>query len=213
MRRRESRRPAIPTRDRILNAAALQFSQNSYEAVGLRSIAADAGVNVAYVHRSFGSKEQLFAAAILSQSHGDRLLARVGTNLGPELAKEFFAPDAAREKDAVKPLEIVIHSLSSPEASHVLRKIIVEAFIEPLAGKLKPTSRRRAALMTAFLLGAGILREVLHVDDMLEAEGGELERVFVDAITAMARGSARSRGEPDARSRGERRQRRGASPT
>jgi len=45
------------TVDRILAAAVKRFATNSYEATGLRDIASDAGVDVAYVHRRFGSKE------------------------------------------------------------------------------------------------------------------------------------------------------------
>lgn len=49
-------RKGSATRDRILNAAILRFARSSYESVGLRDIAADAGVDVAYVHRLFWFK-------------------------------------------------------------------------------------------------------------------------------------------------------------
>ncbi len=52
------------TRDRILKAAILRFSTHSYDHTGLRDIAADVGVDMAYVHRSFGSKEKLFYEAV-----------------------------------------------------------------------------------------------------------------------------------------------------
>lgn len=40
------------TRERILKAAILRFSAHSYDNTGLRDIAADVGVDMAYVHRS-----------------------------------------------------------------------------------------------------------------------------------------------------------------
>ena len=52
------------TRERILKAAMLRFSTYSYEETGLRDIATDVGVDTAYVHRSFGSKEKLFREAV-----------------------------------------------------------------------------------------------------------------------------------------------------
>lgn len=56
----EVERSGAATRRRIIDAAAARFARQSFEETGLREIAADAGVDVAYVHRSFGSKERLF---------------------------------------------------------------------------------------------------------------------------------------------------------
>ena len=56
--------PEDTTRERILKAALLRFSTHSYEETGLRDIASDVGVDMAYVHRSFGSKEKLFREAV-----------------------------------------------------------------------------------------------------------------------------------------------------
>ena len=50
-------RNAAATRDSILTAARGRFLADSYEAVGLRDIAGDAGVDVALVGRYFGGKE------------------------------------------------------------------------------------------------------------------------------------------------------------
>jgi AcrR family transcriptional regulator len=54
--RRRSTESTVATRDRILNAAMERFSRTSYEQTGLRDIAADVGVDVAYVHRCFARK-------------------------------------------------------------------------------------------------------------------------------------------------------------
>lgn len=48
----------IPAKERILKAAIRRFARHSYEDTGLRDIANDADVDVAYVHRSFGSKDE-----------------------------------------------------------------------------------------------------------------------------------------------------------
>jgi AcrR family transcriptional regulator len=63
--RRTGRRPG-PTRTRgaILDAARAAFAARGYDAVSVRSVACDAGVDPALVHRFFGSKEQLFVAAM-----------------------------------------------------------------------------------------------------------------------------------------------------
>src|SRR5256885_16427493 len=57
------RRNAAATRARLLEAARELFLRQGYKAVGLREVAAKAGVDVTLVRRYFGSKQRLFAEA------------------------------------------------------------------------------------------------------------------------------------------------------
>ncbi|MGQ0831308.1 MAG: TetR/AcrR family transcriptional regulator [Microthrixaceae bacterium] len=52
------------TRSRLLDAAWARFSREPYESVRLADVAADAGVSVQTLHTSFGTKEDLFTAAM-----------------------------------------------------------------------------------------------------------------------------------------------------
>jgi AcrR family transcriptional regulator len=54
----------IDTKDRILDSAERLLSEQGYPATSLRSIIAEAGVNLAAVHYHFGSKEALLKAVI-----------------------------------------------------------------------------------------------------------------------------------------------------
>jgi AcrR family transcriptional regulator len=65
----ERKRPGRPpgasdTRERILTSAREMFARNGIDKTSVRAIAADAGVDAALVHHYFGTKTQLFAAAI-----------------------------------------------------------------------------------------------------------------------------------------------------
>lgn len=65
----ERKRPGRPpgtsdTRDRILASARNLFARNGIDKTSIRAIAKDAGVDPALVHHYFGTKTQLFAAAI-----------------------------------------------------------------------------------------------------------------------------------------------------
>lgn len=65
----ERKRPGRPpgtsdTRDRILASARELFARNGIDKTSIRAIAGDAGVDAALVHHYFGTKTQLFAAAI-----------------------------------------------------------------------------------------------------------------------------------------------------
>jgi AcrR family transcriptional regulator len=63
------KRPGRPpgssdTRDRILVSARELFARNGIDKTSIRAIASGAGVDSALVHHYFGTKQQLFAAAI-----------------------------------------------------------------------------------------------------------------------------------------------------
>ncbi|NKE15239.1 helix-turn-helix transcriptional regulator, partial [Mycobacterium tuberculosis] len=63
------RRPGRPagssdTRERILSSARELFAHNGIDRTSIRAVAAKAGVDAALVHHYFGTKQQLFAAAI-----------------------------------------------------------------------------------------------------------------------------------------------------
>jgi AcrR family transcriptional regulator len=63
------RRPGRPagssdTRERILASARELFARNGIDRTSIRAVAAGAGVDAALVHHYFGTKQQLFAAAI-----------------------------------------------------------------------------------------------------------------------------------------------------
>lgn len=52
------------TRDRILDASERLFAQHGFDAVSLRKITSEAGVNLAAVNYHFGSKDELIGAVI-----------------------------------------------------------------------------------------------------------------------------------------------------
>jgi AcrR family transcriptional regulator len=54
---------AAATRERVLSASWLQFSERAYEDVRLADVAADAGVTPQTLHTQFGRKDDLFVAA------------------------------------------------------------------------------------------------------------------------------------------------------
>lgn len=183
------RRPAAPpakgTRERILEAAIRQFSRRSYEQTGLRDIATDVGVDVAYVHRCFGSKETLFAEALRAAIGADHVFSSSRGELPAALARQAFARDGKRSRGRARPLDIVVRSLTSPKAASILRDYILNDFVEPLSTKLRKPAQGRAALIAAFLAGIGILRNVLEIEPLREPGGGELEELLASVIASI----------------------------
>ena len=163
--------PEDTTRERILKAAILRFSSHSYEETGLRDIASDVGVDMAYVHRSFGSKEKLFREAVKAIVRPEVWLVGEASELHVTLAKEVLAEKGANE---IRFFDVLARSFSSPEASRVFRELIDEGLVKPMASKCPVVSEQRASMVAAFLAGVSILRDVIGTP-ALQSGGNDRE--------------------------------------
>ena len=164
------------TRGRILEAAMLRFAQHTYEETKLRDIAADVGVDVALVHRSFGSKEKLFAEVVHIAFQPQHLFAGERSELTARLTARVMEPSLDQVLRVIDPLDILVRNLVSPEAIPLLRAALARNVISPLVPLLDDPAPQRAALLAACLAGISIFRQVLRteplqgeVDDQLEA--------------------------------------------
>ena len=154
------RRGAAATRAAILAAAKLEFSRRSYDQVGVRDIAARTGVNPALVHRYFGSKPALFAAAYGEGIQLKELLRGERAALGERLARRVMRERTARGGDS---LSLLFRSATSAKALPMIRKALAARFIKPLGDWLGGRdAQQRAALITAYLLGLATLSVVLR---------------------------------------------------
>ncbi len=171
----------VGSRDRILKAAIARFSKRSYEQASLRDIAADVGVDVAYVHRCFGSKERLFAEALKASAQIDERFTGPADGLAGSLARYVVS----ERPSGGHSLDIIIRSLSSPEASPLLRKFISDNFVDPLAQKLNQSNTVPIAVIAALLAGVSIFRNVLRMGPLLNAPSSELEALIATAIQDM----------------------------
>ena len=87
------KRDAATTRAAILAAARQAFSGSGYDSVGVRDIAARAGVTAALVNRYFGSKRALFAEAVLEAKGIGELLTGDRRTAGARLAAMMLDKD------------------------------------------------------------------------------------------------------------------------
>lgn len=170
--------PMVGSRDRILKAAIERFSKRSYEQASLRDIAADVGVDVAYVHRCFGSKERLFVEALKASAQIDERFTGPADGFAGSLAR-YVVSERPREGHA---LDIIIRSLSSRDASPLLRRFVLDSFVDPLAQKLSRSNTAPIALIAALLAGVSIFRNVLRMGPLLNAPSTELEALIATAI-------------------------------
>ncbi|MGE4372794.1 MAG: TetR family transcriptional regulator [Xanthobacter sp.] len=173
---------AAAKRKQILQAAILRFARQSYEDTTLRAIAADVDVDVAHVHRSFGSKENLLMAAVLATAQPQRFRSETRQGFVTKLVDEIFERDTGRADEEVGSLDIFMRSLTSREAAHVMHDGLLTELIVPFAEMLDPPSTQRAALMVAVLVGIGVLRDVLGIEPLREKGDGELRRLIIEML-------------------------------
>lgn len=175
------------TRDLILTAAARRFATQSYEATGLRDIAREVGVDVALVHRAYGSKEKLFIEALAHAVRPASAVEMFSRESGADLARRAFEDDPEREAVA-DPLALVVHSIASPGALPLIRRIVASEFIGPLAERLEEPGASRAALIATCLFGIRIFRDVLEMEAMNDAARPDLEPLIAHLFTAILSG-------------------------
>lgn len=153
-------RNASDTQARILNAARRSFSQRSYENVGLREIASEAGVDAALISRYFGGKEGLFSKVVEGAfAVGDHLPASLAT-LGVFLVAEVMAePEVPAEFNA---LRLLLLSATSPDMSEIVSSRFHAEFVNPLAAMLRGRDAEvRAALIGSYVIGLATMRHML----------------------------------------------------
>ncbi len=170
------------TVDRILRAAITRFARAPYEETGLRSIAADAGVDVAYVHRRFGSKEALFTACLHAKGPG----AGLGDMSAAALIKDFIDHILDDEHADADNFDLVLRSLTSPEASRMVR-----ASAEDYVTKIQQgPDDRSAGLVLSLLFGVAVLRNVVGLSVLKDQDRETLRQHLHAAVAGLGGASS-----------------------
>lgn len=185
-------RDDVPARQRILDAAILRFSRAPYAEIGLREIAADAQVDVAYVHRAFGSKAALFRHALLELVRFDRLFARpAGKAALIERLCEQSLPRKPRHRGDARPIDMILQSCASAEPREILREVLSARLVDPVTKCLGHGDPLPATLAASLLFGVVLSRTVLEIEPIAGADDDTLRAAvqgIVQAILGPERG-------------------------
>ncbi|MEC8533265.1 MAG: TetR family transcriptional regulator, partial [Pseudomonadota bacterium] len=139
-------RNAAATRTAILEAARDRFAAESYDDVGMRDIARDVGVDAALISRYFGSKDDLFLAALDSCSDGSTLMSGDKSEFGRRVAHEIVFEPKKAEK--LKGMAIMLRSIGSNKAAEMVQNTCTARFFGPLEEWISgPDARVRARLL------------------------------------------------------------------
>ncbi|WP_326736920.1 TetR/AcrR family transcriptional regulator [Streptomyces sp. NBC_01022] len=160
-------------RTRILEAARTEFADRGYDKTSVRGIAKAAGVDPALVHHYFGTKDEVFAAAIeLSFEPALVIPAILGSDkegLGERLARYFIA--VWENPVSRTPLLAVLRSaLTNEAAANVLRGFVLRRLLGRIAEQLDvPDPTFRAELAASHMVGIAMLRYVLRAEPLASA--------------------------------------------
>ncbi|MER8017897.1 TetR family transcriptional regulator [Streptomyces griseoluteus] len=163
------------TRDRILGAAREEFSERGYEKTSVRGIAKAAGVDSALVHHYFGTKEQVFEAAV-SVAFAPALAAPDAIAEGPldavgERLTRFVLGLWENPATRTPLLAIIRSAVNNDTAAAVFRRLISAQLLRRVAGRLDvPDAELRVELAAAQLVGTAMLRYVIKVEPLASAD-------------------------------------------
>jgi AcrR family transcriptional regulator len=172
---RTGRRPgASGSREAILDAARTAFGERGYNDASVRDIACRAGVDAALVHHFYGTKEQLFVAAMRlpvdPAASIPALLEGGVVGLGERLVGFFLsAAEAGGEQNAL--LALLRSAASHERSAAMVREFVTKAVLGPLAASLDmPDPDLRATLVGSQLIGLAMIRYVVGVEPLASAD-------------------------------------------
>jgi len=161
----------------ILDAARGQFAAKGYAGASVRAIAREAGVDPALVHHYFGTKEQVFVAAMeLPVNPGDLLpdvLAGDVDHVGERLVRMFL--QLWSRPDFREPfLGIVRSAFTSEEGARLLREFADRALVARVAAAVGSAPPLQIEAAAAQLVGVVLLRHVLRMEPLASAPEEDL---------------------------------------
>jgi AcrR family transcriptional regulator len=183
---RAGRRPGpTNTPEAILAAARELFAERGFQATTIRAVAGSAGVNTALVHHYFGTKEQLFLAALkLPLNPADAIAALLAAGPREQFAERFvrFFVTAWRDPETGQQLQAVVRSAASTEQGATLVRDLVEDVVLDRGAAALGVSKLRLAVAWSHLLGLMMGATIVGIESLASASDDELVELIAPAI-------------------------------
>jgi AcrR family transcriptional regulator len=171
---RTGRRPGVSgTREAILGAARRAFAEHGYQHATIRGVADLAGVDPALVHHYFGTKQELFVAAVrLPVNPVEQLMAVLDEDpgqAGRRMVEAFLSVwDHAATQSPL--LALIRSAVGDDHAAAMLREFITEEVLGQIAHRLGGADARlRATLVGSQIIGLAMARYIVKVEPLASA--------------------------------------------
>jgi AcrR family transcriptional regulator len=164
------RRPGAPdTRAEVLTAARSSFAEKGFRGTTIRAVAASAGVDPALVHHYFGTKDDLFVAALEIPVDPRAVLAPV-VAAGPDGAGERLLRTLLSVWDDPEiqvRLLAVVRSVLNEDGGRLLKDGFIPVVVGPVLAQLvKDRPEVRVPLVASQIVGLIVTRYVLALPPM-----------------------------------------------
>jgi AcrR family transcriptional regulator len=186
------RRNAVATRAAILESARSEFLRAGYDGVGVREIAAGAGVTAMLVNRYFGSKEQLFAE-VVAQTMAKPIILTQAVLGSPEPSTAIAAALIGLTASDAAPLDgflILNRSGSSARAAEIAREQIERHHQKTMTAALDgPQAAERAALVLSIVAGVQMMRQMIGLRALTAAKPTVLANLIAPLLQRLIDGA------------------------
>ncbi|MFC3994547.1 TetR family transcriptional regulator [Nocardiopsis sediminis] len=185
---RTGRRPgATRTRDQILSAAREQFAELGFGGATIRGIARAAEVDPALVHHFFGSKEDVFVAAMRLPYNPAtvirEILAQAGPDPAPSVLRGLLRIWDAPETQATM-VGLIRSAVADDRTARVIRDFLSDMVVQQVSAELGVPPLRATAAASQ-LLGLIVLRYVLRIEPVASAGHEDIVREYSPALGAL----------------------------
>jgi AcrR family transcriptional regulator len=172
------------TRGAILHAARERFAAQGYDRTTIRGVAADADIDPSMVMRYFGSKAQLFEAALSIDLRLPDLAAVPHEELPRVLVRHFVDRwEGDPTDDAL--LVLLRSAVTNEQAAARTHEIFASQVAPALTAALgRERAGRRAGLIAAQLLGLALTRYLVRLPAVTALTRDEIEQALIPAIRA-----------------------------
>ena len=193
---RTGRRPGeSDTRGAILAAARRAFAERGYDGATIRSIASEANVDPALVHHYFGTKHELFVAAMELPVNPavviPALLAPGLDGLGERVTRLFLSVWES-PADRSPMLALIRGAVTHEQSAALLREFITREMLGRVAAAVdRPNPELRATLVSSQFVGLAMARYVIRLEPLASADvetvvaavAPTIQRYFADPLS------------------------------
>jgi AcrR family transcriptional regulator len=164
------RRPGAPdTRAAVLAAARSSFAEQGFRGTTIRAVASAAGVDPALVHHYFGTKDDLFLAAMELPVDPRAVVAHVVEGPIESVAERFLTAFLGVWDDpAFRPaLLTVVRRIVEPGGERLMTDGFLPVVVQPIGARLgldRPGHRMN--LVASQVMGLILMRYVLRVEPL-----------------------------------------------
>jgi AcrR family transcriptional regulator len=175
-------RDAAASKEALLEAAQVLFGQRGFERTTTREIGERAGVDAALIARYFGSKADLYVAAVVAESQDDQAPQDFETL--EQIADAILTRIDERGLGPIT--QALIRSDTSDEIRVAARAHLVRRLIEPLAAGMSQEGvaapRLRAEIAVSALIGVSLARSLGWFEELRSVPKQELIKLLSEAV-------------------------------